>query len=292
MKRLAGLVAAVGLVVLACGPQRLAGSFDYEGRRGDTLSALGARLAGGDGGARLAKELAAATGRDVDQPFAAGERVPLPYEALAKKKAAITALGLTAAARGAAARGDYAAALASLAQANALIADDPALTFELGRRQMTAGDYAGAAATLAKAAALAPDDEDVAAAYAAALLDAGRGEEAANAWDTWRGAHPEFRPGAFVAGELAFARADWPAARHQYFLYLAVELNGPLAARAREGIKETARREMNAAIDRERAAAAEKDKKGKKKPPPAAEPPRENGDGTGNGGEDNNGETP
>lgn len=289
MKRLLVIVAAAACLLLACGPQRLVGTFDYEGRRGDTLSALGARLAGGDG-ARLTKELAAATGRDASQPFAAGERIPLPYDALKKKKPALAALEFVTAARAAAARGDYAAALASLTQANALIAGDPALTFELGRWQLRAGDHAGAAATLARAAALAPDDEDIATSHATALLAAGRGDEAIAAWDAWRGGHPDFKAGPFVAGELAFARGDWPAARHQYFLYLAAELNGAMAARAREAIKETARREMEAAIEAERIAAAEKDKKNnKKKPPsvePAPEPARASGEGAANGGEE------
>ena len=129
MKRATAIALSAALCTVACGPQRPAGYFVYEGRRGDSVAALSTRFGGDE---RLTKTLAREAGRDAAAPFEAGERVAVPFESVKKHREILETFALVDEARGLRARGDYAGALEALKAAHTAAPDDPALAFELG----------------------------------------------------------------------------------------------------------------------------------------------------------------
>jgi len=235
---------AAALLVTACGPKTPSGYFVYEGRRGDSPAALSARF-GGD--ARLAKILTRETGRDADAPFAAGERLRVPFESLEKFGDVARAFALVHEARARRAEGDYAAAVAALGEARASRPDDPAFAFELGAIRYEAGDYVGAAEALGRARDLAPDDEETTLVLALALAEGGDVVAGAALLEDLAASRLDFAFGLYVLGELQLRAGDNPAGRHYLFEYLKRNAAGLLAGRAREGIKASARAEMEAA---------------------------------------------
>lgn len=235
---------AAALLVAACGPKTPSGYFVYEGRRGDSPAALSARF-GGD--ARLAKVLTRETGRDAGAPFESGERLRVRFESLEKYRDVVEAFALVHEARARRAEGDYAAAVAALEEACAARPDDPAFAFELGAVRYEAGDYAGAAAALGRARDLAPDDEETTLTLALALAEAGDVATATALLEGLAASRPDFAFGLYVLGELQLRAGDYPAGRHHLFEYLKRNAEGLLAGRAREGIKASARAEMEAA---------------------------------------------
>lgn len=244
MKPVAAIALSATLLAVACGPQRPAGSFVYEGRRGDSVAALSARFGGDE---RLAKTLARGAGRDAAAPFDAGERVAVQFESIEKYREILEAFALVHRAREARARGDYAGALAALEAAAAAAPDDPALAFELGATYYEAGDYARAAASLAAARSLAPQDEEVTLTYALAAAEAGNVDGAVAALEELAAARADFRYALYVLGEVEIKAGRYPAGRHHLFEYLKRNDGGLVAGYAREGIKASARAEMEAA---------------------------------------------
>jgi predicted Zn-dependent protease len=235
---------AAALLAAACGPRTPSGYFVYEGRRGDSPAALSARF-GGD--ARLAKVLTREAGRDPEAPFDAGERLRVPFESLEKYREVVEAFALAHEARARRAAGDYAEAVAALEAACAARPDDPAFAFELGAVRYEAGDYAGAAAALSRGRDLAPDDEEATLMLALALAEAGDVATATALLEGLAASRPDFAFGLYVLGELQLRAEDYPAGRHYLFEYLKRNAAGLLAGRAREGIKASARAEMEAA---------------------------------------------
>jgi len=244
VKRATAIALSATLLMVACGPQRPAGYFVYEGRRGDSVAALSARFGGDE---RLTKTLAREAGRDAAEPFDAGERVTVQLESLKKHREILETFALVREARAARVRGDYAGALEALKAASAAAPDDPALAFELGATYYEAGDYARAEASLATARSLAPDDEEVTLTYALATAEAGDAEGAVAALEELAAARADFLYGLYVLGEVQIKSGDYPAGRHQLFEYLKRNDEGVVAAYAREGIKASARAEMEAA---------------------------------------------
>jgi tetratricopeptide (TPR) repeat protein len=242
VRKAAALALSAMLFAAACGPKRPAGYFVYEGRRGDSLAALSARFGGDE---RLAKTLAREAGRAADAPFEAGERVAVPFESL--NDDAAKAFALVHEARGARARGDYAGALAALAEARSRAQQDPAIAFELGATYYEAGDYARAAASLAAARALAPEDEEVALTFALAAAEAGDVDGAVAALEDLVAARPDLLYALYVLGEVEVKAGRYPAGRHHLFEYLKRHGDGLVAGYAREAIKASARAEMEAA---------------------------------------------
>ena len=259
MNRAAAFALSATLAVVACGPQRPAGSFIYEGRRGDSVAALSARFGGGE---RLAKTLAREAGRDATAPFEAGERVAVQFESLEKHRDILEAFALVHEARAARARGDYAGALEALEGAHTRAPHDPAIAFELGATCYEAGDYARAASSLAAARSLAPEDEEVTLTYALATAEAGDADGAVAALEELAAARADFRYGLYVLGEMQLKTGDYAAGRHHLFEYLKRNDEGLVAGYAREAIKASARAEMEAAARAlEKAARPEKEKK-------------------------------
>ena len=236
------LVAA--LLLAACGPTTPSGNFVYVGRRGDSPAALSERFGGG---ARLAKVLTRTTGRDGEAPFDAGERLAIPFESLKKYDDVAAAFALVHEARARRAEGDYAAAVAALEEACAARPDDPAFAFELGAVRYEAGDYAGAGAALGLARDLAPDDEETTLWLALALAEGGDAATATALLEALAASRPDFAFGLYALGEMQLRAGDYPAGRHHLFEYLKRNAEGMLAGRAREGIKASARAEMEAA---------------------------------------------
>jgi tetratricopeptide (TPR) repeat protein len=257
VKRPAAAALLVALLIVACGPKRPAGYFVYEGRRGDSLAALRARFGGDE---RLTKILVREAGREADAPFDAGERVAIPFEKIKKHPDVVEAFALVHEARGARARGDYAAALEALQAACAARPDDPSLAFELGATYYEAGDYGRAAAALDEARERALDDEEVALTYALATAEAGGVEAAVATLEGLAAQRPDFLYGLYVLGEIEVKAGDYPAGRHYLFEYLKRADEGLAARYAREGIKASARAEMEAAARAlEEAAGAEEE---------------------------------
>lgn len=244
MKRPAAAALLVALIIVACGPKRPAGYFVYEGRRGDSLAALSARFGGDE---RLTKILVREAGREADAPFEAGERVAIPFEKIKKHRDVVEAFALVHEARGARARGDYAGALEALQAACAARPDDPSLAFELGATYYEAGDYGRAAAALGEARERAPEDEEVILAFALAAAEVGDLDGAAAALEDLASARPDFAHAFYVLGEILVEAGDYAAGRHYLFEYLKRNDEGLAAGYAREGIKASARAEMEAA---------------------------------------------
>ena len=240
---LASLVGAA-LLLSACGPTTPPGNFVYEGRRGDSPAALSARFGGG---ARLAKVLTRGTARDPSAPFEAGERLAVPFENLKDYDEAVAAFALVHEARLRRAEGDCAAAVAALEAACAARADDPAFAFELGATRYDAGDYAGAAEALSHARDLAPDDEETTLLLALALVEAGDAPAGISLLEELAARRPDFVFGRYVLGEIQLREGDYAAGRHQLFEYLKQSDEGLPAEYAREGIRASARAEMEAA---------------------------------------------
>ena len=256
MRRAAAFALSATLLAVACGPPRPAGYFVYEGRRGDSPAALSARF-GGDG--RLAKIFTRETGRDADAPFGAGERLSISFEGLKQYRDALEAFALVREARARRAAGDYAAAVAALEAACASRPDDPSFAFELGYTYWEAGDYAGAAEALGLARDLAPDDEETTLLLALAVAEGGDVAGATALLAELAASRADFAFGLYVLGELQLRAGDYPAGRHHLFEYLKKNNEGLAAGYAREGVKASARAEMEAAARAlEEAAGAEK----------------------------------
>jgi len=259
VRRAAAFALSATLLAVACGPPKPAGYFVYEGRRGDSPAALSARFGGDD---RLAKILTRETGRDVDAPFGAGERLPISFEGLKQYRDALEAFALVREARARRAAGDYAAAVAALEAACASRPDDPSFAFELGAVRYDAGDYAGAAEALGLARDLAPDDEETTLTLALALAEGGDVAAATALLTELAASRADFAFVLYVLGEIQLKSGDYPAGRHQLFEYLKRNGEGVVAGYAREGVKASARAEMEAAARAlEEPARAEKDKK-------------------------------
>jgi hypothetical protein len=225
---------------------------------------LSARFGGDEG---LAKVLTQESGRDAAAPFAAGERLAVPFESLTGYDEAVGAFALVHEARGRRAAGDYAGAIAALEAACAARPDDPSFAFELGAVRYEAGDYAGAAGALSRARALAPADEEVTILLALARAEAGEEDAAKALLADLAASRADFPFALYALGELQLRAADYVAGRHHLFEYLKRKPEGLVAAYAREGIKASARAEMEAARAREEAPRA-----GKGKAKPAREP--------------------
>lgn len=244
MKRATVIALSATLCMVACGPPRPAGYFVYEGRRGDSVAALSARFGGDE---RLTKTLAREAGRDAAAPFEAGERVALRLENLKKHREILETFALVREARAARERGDYAGALEALKAAHTAAPDDPALAFELGATYYEAGDYARAASSLTTARSLAPDDEEVTLTFALATAEAGDADGAVAALEELAAARADFLYVLYVLGEVLLKSGDYPAGRHHLFEYLRRNDGGLVAGYAREGIRASARAEMEAA---------------------------------------------
>jgi tetratricopeptide (TPR) repeat protein len=242
--RRAGIyVVGIALLAGACGPRPPAGSFVYEGRRGDTLAALSGRF----DDAALRKTLASETGRDPAAPFEAGERISIPFEKLGGHDEALEAFIAVHDARARRARGDYAAAIAGLAAVHAARPDDPALAFELGATLYEAGDYAAAAAAFDAARKTAPNDEEVILYAALAAAEAADVTTASAVLEELAAGRPDFPYCRYVLGEILITAGEYVAGRHQLFEYLKSADPALTGRYARERIKESARAEMAAA---------------------------------------------
>jgi len=269
VKRPAAAALLAAFLIVACGPKRPAGYFVYEGRRGDSLAALSARFGGDE---RLTKILVREAGREADAPFEAGERVAIPFEKIKKHPDVVEAFALVHEARGARARGDYAGALEALRAAYAARPDDPSLAFELGATYYEAGDYGRAAAALGEARERAPEDEEVILAFALAEAEAGDVDGAAAALEDLTSARPDFLYGLYVLGDMEIKAGRNAAGRHHLFEYLKRNGDGLVARYAREGIKASARAEMEAAARAlEKAPKEEKTKPAREAGPGGAE---------------------
>ncbi|NIT36059.1 MAG: tetratricopeptide repeat protein [candidate division Zixibacteria bacterium] len=257
MKRPVATALLIALLIVACGPKRPAGYFVYEGRRGDSVAALSARFGGDEG---LTKILVREARREADAPFEAGERVAIPFEKIKKHRDIVEAFALVHEARGARARGEYAAALEALRAAYAARPDDPSLAFELGATYYEAGDYGRAAAALGGARERAPDDEEVILAFALAAAEAGDAEGAVATLAELATQRPDFLYALYVLAEMEIKMGKYAAGRHHLFEYLRQRDKGLVAAYAREGIKASARAEMEAAARALGEAAREEEK--------------------------------
>jgi len=100
---------------------------------------------------------------------------------------------------------------------------------------------------LGEARERAPEDEEVILAFALATAEAGDVDGAAAALEELASARPDFAHGFYVLGQILMEAGDYAAGRHYFFEYLKRADEGLAPGYAREGIKASARAEMEAA---------------------------------------------